>query len=104
MICIDGFAIERDASVLTESPGYGVHIYHDLEALRETGMIQRILKIEYDPDVDILTLWNGNPASNGSAIAEGLMVFLDEEDEPQIVTLEGASKLLGPLFGQHAAH
>ena len=68
-------------------------------------MIQRILKIEYDPDVDILTLLEtGNPASNGSAIAEGLMVFLDEEDEPQIVTLEGASKLLGPLFGQHAAH
>ena len=58
------------------------------------------LKVEYDPDVDILTLWSGTPASNGSDIAEGLMVFMDEEDEPQIVTLEGASKLLGPLLKQ----
>ena len=58
----------------------------------------KALRVEYDPDVDILTLWNGTPASNGVHIAEGLMVFLDEEDEPQIVTLEGASKLLAQLL------
>ena len=66
-------------------------------------MIQKALKVEYCPDLDILTLWNGTPASNGSAIAEGLMVFLDEEDEPQIVILEGASKLLGTLLEQRSS-
>ncbi len=66
-------------------------------------MTPKALKIKYDPDVDILTLWNGTPASNGTDIAEGLMVFLDEEDEPQIVILEGASKLLGTLLEQRSS-
>ena len=56
------------------------------------------LCIDYDPETDILTLWTGNPASNGSDIAQDLMVFFDEEDEPQIVTLEGAKKLLRPYL------
>ena len=66
-------------------------------------MTPKALKIKYDPDVDILILWNGTPASNGTDIAEGLMVFLDEEDEPQIVILEGASKLLGTLLEQRSS-
>ena len=63
-------------------------------------MISKALIVDYDPDVDILTLWNGTPASNGSDIAEGLMVFMDEDDEPQIVTIEDASKLLKPFLSQ----
>lgn len=60
------------------------------------------LRIEYDPDVDILTLWSGKTASNGTHIAEGLAMFFDEEDDPQIITLEGAAKLLLPyLTGNH---
>ena len=56
------------------------------------------LCIDYDPEADILTLWTGTPASNGSDIAQDLMVFFDEEDEPQMVTLEGAAKLLRPYL------
>ncbi len=56
------------------------------------------LCIDYDPETDILTLWTGIPASNGFDIAQDLMVFFDEEDEPQIVTLEGAKKLLRPYL------
>lgn len=58
------------------------------------------LLVQYDPETDILTLWNGTPASNGSSVAEDLMVFYDEEDTPQIVTLENAAALLLPLLGQ----
>ena len=58
------------------------------------------LLIDYDPEADILTLWNGTPASMGSPVAEGLMVFYNEEEDgdPQIVTLEGAAKLLRPYL------
>ena len=56
------------------------------------------LCVEYDPETDILTLWTGSPASNGSDIAQDLMVFFDEEDVPQMVTLEGAAKLLRPYL------
>ena len=38
MVCIDDFAIEGDASVLTESPGYGVHIDHHLDTMRRTRL------------------------------------------------------------------
>ena len=38
MVCIDDFAIESDAPVLTESPGYGVHIDHDLDTVRRTRL------------------------------------------------------------------
>ena len=48
------------------------------------------LHIEYDKDLDILTLWTGTPTSIGSNIARDLMVFFDEDDTPQVVTLEGA--------------
>ena len=73
-----------------------------LRLWREAGMTPKALIVEYHPDVDILTLWNGTPASNGWDIAKGLMVFFDEEDEPQIVTLEGASKLLEPFLRHFA--
>ena len=56
------------------------------------------LHIDYDPETDILTLWTGTPASNGSDIAQDLMVFFDEEEVPQMVTLEDAAKLLRPYL------
>lgn len=63
-------------------------------------MTSKALIVDYDPAVDILTLWNGTPASIATDIAEGVMVFQDDEDEPQIVTIEDASKVLGPLLEQ----
>ena len=56
------------------------------------------LCIDYDPETDILTLWTGTPASNGSDIAKDLMVFFDDDEVPQIVTLEGAARLLRPYL------
>ena len=60
------------------------------------------LIVEYNPEVDILTLWNGTPASVGASIAEGVMVFMDDDDDPdpQIITIEDASKVLGPFLSQ----
>ena len=59
---------------------------------------EKELQIKYDPETDVLTLWNGTPAGNGSSIARHLMVFFDECDDAQLVTLEHASELLGPIF------
>lgn len=59
---------------------------------------EKALQVQYDPETDILTLWNEIPASNGSTIAQDLMVFFDEDDEAQSVTLEGAAKLLRPYL------
>ena len=65
---------------------------------RETGMTPKPLIVDYNPDVDILTLWNGTPASNASDIGKGVLVFFDEEDEPQMVTIEDARELLMPYL------
>ncbi len=59
---------------------------------------QKELLVEYDQETGTLTLWNGTPASNGSSVARDLTVFFDEEDGPQIVTLENASELLRPYL------
>ena len=59
---------------------------------------EKELLVSYDPEADILVLWNGTPASNGFPIATGLMVFSDAADEPQSVVLENASKSLLPLL------
>ena len=71
-----------------------------LGAMGEARMTSKALIVDYDPAVDILTLWNGTPASIATDIAEGVLVFQDDEDEPQIVTIEDASKVLGPLLEQ----
>ena len=64
---------------------------------------EKELIVSYDPDMDILTLWNGTPASNGASIAQNLMVFFDEDDDAQIVTLEHASALLLPILEKAAS-
>ena len=62
--------------------------------------VEKELQVEYDPETDTLTLWNGTPASNASSVAAGLSVFFDEDEQPQLITLENAGRLLGPLFNQ----
>ena len=37
---------------------------------------------------------NGTPASNGHTVAEGRIIFYDEDADVQLVTLENAFKLL----------
>ena len=59
---------------------------------------EKVLQIEYDSDMDILTLWNGVPASNGSSVARGLTVFSDDKDDANIITLENAAELLRPYL------
>ena len=59
---------------------------------------EKELRNKYDRGTDTLTLWNGTPARNESSIVRHLMVFLDERNDAQVVTLEHASEVLGPLF------
>ena len=65
-----------------------------------TTRISKPLIVDYDPDVDILTLKNGTPASNAAELAEGVLVFMDDDDDPdpQIITIEDASKVSGAVF------
>ena len=67
-----------------------------------TTRISKPLIVDYDPDVDILTLKNGTPASNAAELAKGVLVFMvdDDDPDPQIITIERASKVLGPFLRQ----
>ena len=56
------------------------------------------LRVEYDPETDVLTLWNGTPSSEGSPVARSLAVYVDEEELPAVVTLERASEYLRRHF------
>ena len=47
---------------------------------------ERDLQIEFDADLDILTLWDGTPADTEDHVAKGLVVFTDDEDLAHIVT------------------
>ena len=73
------------------------------EKLDENTIFGEPLKIEYDLELDLLTLWTGKPASNGAHVARGLVVFYDEEDGPQIVTLEHAAEILLPYLTRSQA-
>ena len=61
------------------------------------------LKISYDPDTDTLDLGNGRPGSDGQPVADRLVAFFDENDEVVGITLENASKVLGPLLSERIA-
>ena len=67
------------------------------------SLIPKPLQVQYDPGTDSLIFGNGTPASNGHTVAQCLMVFYDEDDDVQLVTLENASKLLLALRGQQPA-
>ena len=65
---------------------------------------QKPLQVWYAPDLDILHLSDEQPASNGRDVAKDLMVFADNDDEPRIVTLERAAKVLLPYLCQDQHH
>ena len=52
------------------------------------------LDVYYDSETDTLSLWNGQPASEGADVAENLTVDLDAEGEAVGFTLEHASEIL----------
>ena len=54
------------------------------------------LVLHYGPETDVLALGNGTPASNGWSVAEGLVVFCDEEDTPQDGNAGGSSRRIAP--------
>ena len=56
------------------------------------------LTIDYDPETDTLSLWNGHPASEGRDIAESLVADLDADGNVVGFTLEHAGALLGPAI------
>ncbi|MXY22753.1 MAG: DUF2283 domain-containing protein [Dehalococcoidia bacterium] len=55
------------------------------------------LKVYYDKDTDILSLWNGRPASEADDVAEHLVADFDDDGEVVGFTLEHASELLGTI-------
>ncbi|MCY4654566.1 MAG: DUF2283 domain-containing protein [Dehalococcoidia bacterium] len=55
------------------------------------------LKVFYDKDTDILSLWNGRPASEADDVAEHLVADFDDDGEVVGFTLEHASELLGEI-------
>ncbi len=55
------------------------------------------LKVFYDKDTDILSLWNGRPASEADDVAEHLVADFNDAGEVVGFTLEHASELLGAV-------
>ena len=58
--------------------------------------MNRDLEILYDKETDTLDVGNGLPASNGEDIALYVIVFFDNEDQYNMVTIENAAELLLP--------
>ncbi len=60
------------------------------------------LQVRYDPEVDILTVWNGQQIATSSTVedSESLIVDFGAEDGSDVVGFEllGAAKLLAPFF------
>lgn len=52
-------------------------------------------KIYYDRETDILSIWNGIPASEAEDVAEHLVADFNEKGEVVGFTMERASELLG---------
>ena len=62
------------------------------------------LEIYYESDGDTLSLGNGRPAPRGGHdIAEGLIVFFENEGVPVHIELFDAAELLTPIFAHAAA-
>ena len=53
------------------------------------------LDVFYDPETDMLSLWNGVAAAEGADVAEGLIADFDGDGEVVGFTLEHAGELLG---------
>ena len=56
------------------------------------------LNIYYDSESDILSLWNGRPASEAADVAEHLVADFDDEGEVVGFTLEHAAEMLAPFL------
>ena len=56
------------------------------------------LKIDYDPESDTLWLGNGLPTPNGEDISDAVVVFFDDADRPNAVTIDHAAELLLPIL------
>ena len=56
------------------------------------------LRIDYDRETDTLWLGNGRPTPNGEDIADAVVVFFDDADRPNAVTIDHAAELLLPLL------
>lgn len=52
------------------------------------------LNVYYDSETDTLSLWNGEPASEGADVADNLTADFDAEGEVVGFTLERASETL----------
>ena len=56
------------------------------------------LIVDYCPETDTLSIWNGTPASSGADVSEDLIADLDAEGNAVGFTLEHAAELLSPLL------
>ena len=56
------------------------------------------LRIDYDRETDTLWLGNGRPTPNGEDIADAVVVFFDDADRPNAVTIDHAAELLLPIL------
>ena len=56
------------------------------------------LRIDYDPESDTLWLGNGLPTPNGEDITDAVVVFFDDEERPNAVTIDHAAELLLPIL------
>ena len=56
------------------------------------------LRIDYDRETDTLWLGNGRPTPNGEDISDAVVVFFDDADRPNAVTIDHAAELLLPLL------
>ena len=56
------------------------------------------LRIDYDRETDTLWLGNGRPTPNGEDIADAVVVFSDDADRPNAVTIDHAAELLLPIL------
>ena len=56
------------------------------------------LKVSYYEDTDTLSLWNGEPASEGGDVAENLIADYDAAGDAVGFTLEHAAELLLPIL------
>lgn len=56
------------------------------------------LRIDYDGETDTLWLGNGRPTPNGEDITDAVVVFFDDDDRPNAVSIDHAAELLLPLL------
>ena len=56
------------------------------------------LSIYYDPETDTLSLWNGQPADEGTDVADNLTADLNANGEVVGFTLEHAAEMLQSII------